>query len=45
VASEKNPATSLDERFPALHFDRPEDGVLRITLALPNINAVDPGRA
>ena len=42
MASEKNPAPSLDERFPCLHFDRPKDGVLRITLAGPNINAVDP---
>jgi enoyl-CoA hydratase len=42
VSSEKHPATSLDERFPSLNFDRPEDGVLRITLAGPNINAVDP---
>ena len=30
--------------FPALTFDRPSDGVLRITLDAPGLNAVGPGR-
>jgi enoyl-CoA hydratase len=29
-------------RYPALHFDRPADGVLRITLEGPGLNAVSP---
>ena len=28
--------------FPALTFDRPSDGVLRITLDAPGLNAVGP---
>ena len=31
--------------FPSLRFDRPADGVLRITLDAPGLNSVGPGRA
>ncbi|HET9075810.1 MAG TPA: enoyl-CoA hydratase/isomerase family protein [Acidimicrobiales bacterium] len=30
------------DAFPGLHFDRPDDGVLRITLDAPGLNAVSP---
>jgi enoyl-CoA hydratase len=30
------------DQFPSLTFDRPDDGVLRITLAGPGLNAVNP---
>jgi enoyl-CoA hydratase len=30
------------ERFPSLGFDRPSDGVLRVTLDAPGLNAVSP---
>lgn len=32
----------IDDAFPSLTFDRPSDGVLRITLDGPGLNAVDP---
>jgi enoyl-CoA hydratase len=34
--------TDLADAFPTLRFDRPADGVLRITLEGPNLNAVGP---
>ena len=33
---------SAYDDFPALRFDRPSDGVLRITLDAPGLNAVSP---
>ena len=33
---------TYDESFPALAFDRPRDGVLRITLDAPGLNSVGP---
>ena len=35
------PSAPLTEQFPHLGFDRPADGVLRITLEGPGLNAVD----
>ncbi|GAC1591388.1 MAG: enoyl-CoA hydratase/isomerase family protein [Acidimicrobiales bacterium] len=32
---------AIDEEFPGLTFDRPADGVLRVTLDGPGLNAVD----
>jgi len=40
-----HPRVSAPDRyadFPHLHLDRPADGVLRITLDAPGLNAVDP---
>ncbi len=34
--------TDLADRFPTLTFDRPVDGVLRVTLDGPGLNAVSP---
>jgi enoyl-CoA hydratase len=34
--------TDYDTRYPTLRFDRPVDGVLRITLDGPGLNAVSP---
>ena len=36
------PDQSLADRFPALRVERPEQGVLRIVLDGPNLNAVGP---
>jgi enoyl-CoA hydratase len=33
--------TDLEARFPTLRFERPADGVLRIVLEAPNLNAVN----
>ncbi|MCU1500846.1 MAG: enoyl-CoA hydratase/carnithine racemase [Ilumatobacteraceae bacterium] len=35
-------STDYAERFPSLTFDRPSDGVLRLTLDAPGLNAVSP---
>ena len=35
-------STDYDTRYPTLRFDRPSDGVLRITLDGPGLNAVSP---
>ena len=34
--------TDLESAYPTLTFDRPEDGILRITLDAPGLNAVSP---
>ena len=35
-------STDLEQSYPTLRFDRPEEGVLRITLDAPGLNAVSP---
>ena len=35
-------STDYDTRYPTLRFDRPADGVLRITLDGPGLNSVSP---
>jgi enoyl-CoA hydratase len=39
---ESSAFSNYSDRFPHLHFDRPTDRVLRITLEGPGLNAVDP---